>query len=181
METQTLNYNDRNYGNGPSQSNSNKRESSNQSRDHAEDSARQGLNIDHGFIQEIEAYQGLMLDFETEYADFLSSELPKCPTTNTPQDCEFEPSVETNRGRRSSNGGGSRRSSSVTNSRSSFDGTNGSNGGIRYNFDGTISCCDISYDLLVCIMISILTHWHKYNLILLSKQVSSNELFFKNA
>ena len=168
METQTLNYNDRNYGNGPSQSNSHKRENRNQSGDHSENSGRQGLNIDHGFIQEIEAYQGLMLDFETEYADFLSSELPKCPTENTPQDFELEPSVETNRGRRSSNGGGSRRSSSVTNSRSSFDGTNGSNGAIRYNFDGTISCCDISYDLLVRIIMSNPSHWLMYHLTLLN-------------
>ena len=165
METQTLNYNDRNYGNGPSQSNSNKRETRNQSGDHAENSGRQGLNIDHGFIQEIEAYQGLMLDFETEFAGFLSSDLPKCPTEDTSQDCQFEPSVETNRGRRSSNGRGSRRSSSATNSRSSFDGANGSNGGIRYNFDGTISCCDLSYDLLVSINIGNSSHCHIYHII----------------
>ena len=155
METQTLNYNNRNYGNGPQQSSNNNREGNNRSEEHSETSGRQGLNIDHGFIQEIEAYQGLMLDFETEFADFLSEELPKCPTEKANEDNELEASSEGNRGRRESNGGSSRRSSSVTNSRSSFDGSNGSNGGIRYNFDGTISCCDISYDLLVSLRIRV--------------------------
>ena len=158
METQTLNYNNRNYGNGPSRSNNNNRESRNRSEEQSESSGRQGLNIDHGFIQEIEAYQGLMLDFETEFADFLSSELPKCPTVESNEDDELEATNESNRGRRASNGGSSRRSSSVTNSRSSFDGANGSNSGIRYNFDGTISCCDITYDLLVSTKIIYRTH-----------------------
>ena len=157
METQTLNYNDRSYGNGPSQSNNNNNnEVGNRSEELTENSGRQGLNIDHGFITEIEAYQSLMLDFETEYADFLSAELPKCPNENSNEDERgLEVLDESNRGRRSSNGANSRRSSSVTNSRSSFDGTNGngSSGGIRYNFDGTISCCDISYDLLVSLRI----------------------------
>ena len=156
METQTLNYNNRNFGNVPPQSNNNNNnnEVGNRSEELSENTGRQGLNLDHGFIQEIEAYQSLMLDFETEFAGFLSAELPKCPTENSNEDVGTAAVDEGNRGRRlssSGQGGSSRRSSSVTNSRSSFDGTNGngSSGGIRYNFDGTISCCDISYDLLV--------------------------------
>ena len=67
---QTLNYNNREYTSTPQSNNNNE---SGDSGGSMEAPARQGLNIDHGFITEIEAYQGLMLDFETEYADFLSN------------------------------------------------------------------------------------------------------------
>ena len=148
METQTLNYNNRDYTNG-SQSNGNNGEAESPG-DIVEAAGRRGLNIDHGFITEIEAYQGLMLDFEREYADFLSSDLPKCPTE--PDDDKNDEILNQggNRSRRSSKTEDNRRPSGCNSSRSSFDSSNGaSGGGIRYNFDGTISCCDISYDLLV--------------------------------
>lgn len=35
-----------------------------------------GCNLDSGFAAELEAYQGLQLDFDTEFADFLSRDLP---------------------------------------------------------------------------------------------------------
>ena len=92
------------------------------------------------------------LDFEREYADFLSSDLPKCPTEDSNDDDKNDEILNEggNRSRRSSKTEDNRRASGCNSSRSSFDSSNGaSGGGIRYNFDGTISCCDISYDLLV--------------------------------
>ena len=111
-----------------------------------------GLGIDHGLITEIEAYQGLMLDFEREFSDFLSSDLPKCPKIEDSQHNEDCDDSNENSSATSRNRGDRRRSSAVTSSRSSSDGAANDSGrltGINYNFDGTISCCDISYDLLV--------------------------------
>ena len=155
METQPYSYNNRDYTNG-SQSNNNNSEPESQG-DIVESAGRQGLNIDHGFITEIEAYQGLMLDFEREYADFLSSDLPKCPTEESIADHRDDEVLneEGNRSRRSSKTENNRRGSGANSSRSSFDSSNGNGGtggGIRYNFDGTISCCDLSYDLLVSLV-----------------------------
>ena len=43
--------------------------------------AKGGLRIglDPGFIAELEAYQRLALDFDTEYSQFLSRPVPQCP------------------------------------------------------------------------------------------------------
>ena len=147
METQTLDYNN-SYTTSQT---SNIGESEEEKQVEALDApCSRGLGIDHGLITEIEAYQGLMLDFEREFSDFLSSDLPKCPTEDSQNndDCD---ELNDNNSATSRNRGDRRRSSAVTSSRSSVDGANdsGSLAGINYNFDGTISCCDISYDLLV--------------------------------
>ena len=154
METQTLDYNNREYANAARSANTSI--DGNGSEELAEASeSRRGLGIDQGLITEIEAYQGLMLDFEREYSEFLSSDLPKCPAVDSTDGYADVGGSNDNGSRNRQSGGGHsdscRRSSGPGSSRSSIDATNGSgsSNGIRYNFDGTISCCDLSYDLLV--------------------------------
>lgn len=152
MDTQLVSYNNREYTNGSQPNNNNSEPES--PGDIVEAAGCQGLNLDHGFITEIEAYQGLMLDFEREYSEFLSSDLPKCPTEESIDDDREDEGLnqEGNRSRRSSKAENNRRGSGANSSRSSFDGSGTTEGGIRYNFDGTISCCDLSYDLLVSLV-----------------------------
>ena len=143
MDTQTLDYGNRGY----STSHTSNIEEGESQEEMVENPGRRGLGIDPGLITEIEAYQGLMLDFEREFSEFLSSDLPKCPKEDSHDEDGYENLNEGNRER-------SRGSSEAVSSRSSFDGGNksGASGGIHYNFDGTISCCDISYDLLVSLI-----------------------------
>lgn len=75
--------------------------------------------LDAGFAQEIEAYQELQLDFDSEFSDFLSRDLPD----------NQEPRV-----RRSSN---PQIADHITNHR------------LEYNADGTVNCCDLNYGTLV--------------------------------
>ena len=163
MTTQTLDYNNREYK-SPAQCTPPGENDS--SEELVDPPPRRGLGIDQGLITEIESYQaaGLMLDFETEYAEFLSSDLPKCPPedSNENDSNTRRSSYAGHENNSSSNTGSRRRSSGATNSRSSTDGakSSSSSGGIRYNFDGTISCCDISYDLLVGILASFGTYMY---------------------
>ena len=93
-----------------------------------------GIGIDHGFITEIQAYQDLMIDFESEFSQFLSQPIPQCTQENA---------INTQSPPQSpSQGRVSRRRSSA-----SCGATNRQT--IPYNIDGTISCCDITYSLLV--------------------------------
>lgn len=163
MTTQTLDYNNREYKSPTQRTPPGENDSSEELVDSP---PRRGLGIDQGLITEIESYQaaGLMLDFETEYAEFLSSDLPKCPPedSNENDSNTRRSSYAGHESNSSSNTGSRRRSPGATNSRSSTDGakSSSSSGGIRYNFDGTISCCDISYDLLVGILASFSTYMH---------------------
>ena len=151
METQTLDYNNRSYTTTAQSSNVDEDEDQEEL---VATPCQRGLGIDPGLLTEIEAYQGLMLDFEREYSEFLSQDLPKCPAPDSQEENANENINDDNADGEAYNRDSRRRSSGVTSSRSSFDGANnnGSSGGIPYNFDGTISCCDISYDLLVSLV-----------------------------
>jgi hypothetical protein len=80
----------------------------------------EGCGLDIGFAAELEAYQGLQMDFESEFSDFLSREIPR-------------PSNPETRVRRASN--------TITNA--------STNRRVEFNADGTINCCDINYSALV--------------------------------
>ena len=72
---------------------------------------------------------GLQLDFESEFSDFLSRDLPS-------NNNELNPAA-----RRSSNSGSSSTNSNNQNATHSVR--------LEYNLDGTVNCCDINYGTLV--------------------------------
>ena len=85
--------------------------------------------LDPGFADELQAYNGLQLDFESEFSDFLSREVPR--PTNTEN--ETKPENNSTEGRRR----GSNVSLGTLQTR------------LDYNIDGTINCCDINYNTIV--------------------------------
>lgn len=88
-----------------------------------------GQGLDQGMANELEAYQGLQLDFESEFADFLSRDLPNSNNDN-----------------RSAGG------NNATNNRPNVTADHLSNHRLEYNADGTVNCCDINYGSLVCLL-----------------------------
>ena len=81
--------------------------------------------LDPGLADELQAYNGLQLDFESEFSDFLSREVPRPPQEET------KPENNTERRR------GSNVSLGTLQTR------------LDYNIDGTINCCDINYNTIV--------------------------------
>ena len=81
--------------------------------------------LDIGVANELQAYNGLQIDFESEFSDFLSRDVPR------PAAVEPEKSTSNERRR----------------------GSNVSLGSLQtrldYNIDGTINCCDINYNTIV--------------------------------
>ena len=80
--------------------------------------------LDSGFANELEAYNGLQLDFESEFSDFLTREVPR--------NGQNETKTDNNERRRASN-------VSLGSLQTRLD----------YNFDGTINCTDINYNTIV--------------------------------
>ena len=80
--------------------------------------------LDAGFANELEAYNGLQLDFESEFSDFLTREVPRNAQNETKND--------NNERRRASN-------VSLGSLQTRLD----------YNIDGTINCVDINYNTIV--------------------------------
>jgi len=96
---------------------------------------------------ELEAYQSLQLDFDTEFSQFLSQPLPQCTssrenTDQSPANGNDEELYSTAQGNRTEN----RRRRSSFNNNSALAAN--FRQAIHYNIDGTISCCDITYSTL---------------------------------
>ena len=81
--------------------------------------------LDIGVANELQAYNGLQIDFESEFSDFLSRDVPSNNTN------EVEPKNERRRGSNVSLGTLQTR--------------------LDYNIDGTINCTDINYNTIVSV------------------------------
>ena len=86
------------------------------------------VRLDQGLANELEAYSGLQIDFESEFSDFLSGPRP-ADNSNEEQQQTQQPKTERRRGSNVSLGTLQTR--------------------LDYNIDGTINCTDINYNTIV--------------------------------
>ncbi len=101
--------------------------------------SRDRIQLDAGFVSELEAYQRLSIDYNDDDAAFMTRDLRReareVRQSNPEAAAEAEGDLENGNSAASCR---SRRSSSIA-----------SNRRMEFNFDGTVNCSDINYDLLV--------------------------------